>query len=304
MEPDTRELILDRLAAVVAALPGVGKTSRNDTVTFEEGLPSVMMLDGDESASDEPVGKGRPAYGPNTVSLAPELYVISEADAETVGEVITSTTDALISAVLNDATLLGLCQDGDIRFEGMTTSFTVASRKVLGEASVNIVFHYSLVPDDSEAVSTPATEDLLPREAILSAIFQCLNQVGATTVQRNDLVVYEEGLPTIILLDGDEEADERVYGRGRPASSPNRVTMRPEIYIVAETSSDAAGSVLNDCRFKVLSALLRDPYLASLAADGVLRYDGCQTGFALGRSMAAEMGIDFSVTYLRRFPDA
>ena len=121
------------------------------------------------------------------------------------------------------------------------------------------------------------------------------------TFKRNDISVPESTpLPCVILLDGDEEADTRASTRGHPPTAPNRAVMQPEIYIVTSDDPALVGPALNRVRLMLLRSVLTDATLASLALDGDIRYEGCQTALALGRSITGEMGLVMSIARIHQ----
>lgn len=143
------------------------------------------------------------------------------------------------------------------------------------------------------------------REAILSRIHEILKGVeGSTAALRNTLEVSEAKAPFLILLDGDENADQQAFGRGRPAKGPNVLYMTPEVYAMdAERAAADIGPALSELRAKVVKAILTDEALAALAHDGDVRYEGCVTGLSVGRSMLGEAGLNFTVAYILKPQD-
>jgi hypothetical protein len=135
------------------------------------------------------------------------------------------------------------------------------------------------------------------REEILNRLEVILPAVpGVVSFFRNEVKAPEGKLPAVILLDGDEMADEAAFGRGRPANAITVMTMMPEIYIIVMEGDDL-GTRLNELRTRVKHAILNDAQLLALAKDGDVRYEGMQTALALGRSMAGEAGLNFSIAY-------
>ncbi len=139
-------------------------------------------------------------------------------------------------------------------------------------------------------------EDILVR---LLAV--CRTVDGVAKVARNEQVTNDWDFPAVIVLDADEEADEAAFGRGRPARSPNLVTMTPELYVILGETPEAVGSELNRLRARFIKAVLTDAELGGLVGtNGEIRYQACATGLARGRQMIGEMGLVFSFTYVLR----
>lgn len=135
-------------------------------------------------------------------------------------------------------------------------------------------------------------EQILERmEAVLGALS------GFETSVRNDIVTAESSMPALMLLDGDENTGEDAFDRGRPPAGVFKMTMMPEVYILAEADVAEIGPLLNRLRYRVVFAVLNDPQLKALAHNGGIRYEGGQSGLALGRSLAGEMGLNFSIDY-------
>jgi hypothetical protein len=136
------------------------------------------------------------------------------------------------------------------------------------------------------------------REQILVRIREILEGLDLfDTVVRNDIISDETNLPAAMLMDGDETAEDSGHGGKKPANATTRVIMFPEIYILLDGLPEVVGTLLNRYRSHVVYALLNDSELRALAVDGDVRYEGLQTGLALGRSMAGEMGLNIGVGY-------
>jgi hypothetical protein len=137
-------------------------------------------------------------------------------------------------------------------------------------------------------------EDILSRLEIVLA-----NVAGVTHFKRNDLTVPElsPGQACVLLLDGDENTDDRAFGRNRPPNQPLIIAMLPEIYVIIHDDPETVGPELNKFRRRIKAAVLNDAPLVALAKDKDIRYEGAQTALALGRSMAGEMGLNFTIIY-------
>jgi hypothetical protein len=140
------------------------------------------------------------------------------------------------------------------------------------------------------------------REAILARLLVLAKTCIAdpSHVFRNKLRIADELLPAISILDGDETPDDSSYGRGRPASTPVVVTMRPEIYGFVASDEASAGEELNAMRKALLKAILNDATLLGLCKDGDIRYEGFASGMANGRSLEGEMGLALAFVYVLR----
>ena len=144
-----------------------------------------------------------------------------------------------------------------------------------------------------------------PREAILErlrVIGSTLN--GVTTSLRNVMALSEDRRPAIIVLDADEAADEVSYGGSRPFDAPSVVVMTPEVFVLVSSSAATVGSDLNLIRGRLIKAVLQDATLKGLlGSNGDVRYAGCGTALATGRSMEGEMAVSFAFRYVMKPAD-
>lgn len=139
------------------------------------------------------------------------------------------------------------------------------------------------------------------REQILARLADVLRDVpGVVTFRRNDPTLPESTLPGILLLDADEEADQRMFSKGRPLPLPNRVTLSPEIHIVAQESPDTLGATLNTMAKAVYDAVVNDPQLISLCQDGSMEYVGTEMAIDQGRNVIGEVEVSFNFRYVLR----
>jgi hypothetical protein len=134
------------------------------------------------------------------------------------------------------------------------------------------------------------------REPILVRLGEILAGIeGIKAFKRNEPLVDDGNLPGIMLFDGDEVADSEDHSRGRSALVRSRVAMSPEIYLLTSETAEQTGPVLNRLLWRIVHFVMSDAPLKALLVDGQIRYDGMQTGLALGRSMAGELGIQFTL---------
>lgn len=105
----------------------------------------------------------------------------------------------------------------------------------------------------------------------------------------------------VLLLDGNEQADEEMFDRGRLGSSPNKVVMKPEIYVTLEDRKPHNEDVsrdLNKFRREILTLILMDQELRGIVGpNGELRYLGCVTDLTRDQAMNGEMGIIIAIKY-------
>lgn len=140
------------------------------------------------------------------------------------------------------------------------------------------------------------------REAILERLVEIAEDLGTfATVGRNIADLPDEALPALILMDGDEEADDQVKQKGRPAHGPNIVRMTPSLHAVVSGSAGELGPAMNDIRAKLIREILFDNTLTTLCHNGQMSYDACATGmFGDGERLIAEIGVSFTFEYVLR----
>lgn len=139
------------------------------------------------------------------------------------------------------------------------------------------------------------------REAILARLAALAAAVtGVVHVGRNIERVNDTQLPAIVILEGDEDADDNdPPRRGQPG--PRRVRMTPQVVLCVADPSEQVGASLNTLRSGLISSVLNDATLRSLTLDeAVPRYDGLVTDLGLGRAMIGQMALRFTFTYVLR----
>jgi len=144
------------------------------------------------------------------------------------------------------------------------------------------------------------------REGIIARLVELMDSVdGVEVVYRNNPNPNEGKMPAIVVFDADEEQSpvpENMRNKG--ATAPVFLTMKPEIFIVLSDRAANAGSRLNELRARVLKAIANDQTLVDLATtNGRINLHSTRTGFAVGRSLAAEMKIEIGFTYPLLFSD-
>ncbi len=120
---------------------------------------------------------------------------------------------------------------------------------------------------------------------------------GVKLAGRNKVVPGDTQFPALIILDGEEQADDRDPDI-RPASAPRRIKMRAVIEILLGTLPEDVGTQLNSFRRLVLNAIFTDVTLLGLTLNGrSIRYLGCNTGFDMGRQLEGTMWVHVEFTY-------
>jgi hypothetical protein len=136
------------------------------------------------------------------------------------------------------------------------------------------------------------------RELILTRLGEIYSGIDGFNFFRNKQNISDARRPAILLYDGDEKVEEDDFNRKRPSQAPLRVHMKPETYILLAASAETVGQELNAARALVINAVLTDAELKTLVHDGDIRYDGCLTMLANGRSVTGEAGLSFTLPYI------
>lgn len=145
-----------------------------------------------------------------------------------------------------------------------------------------------------------ALEPIDRREEILSTLYDLMVTIeGVETAFRNKRIREDDALPSIQIMDADEEADDEADPRQRPSNSPRHVGMTPEIFITLGPDPDNVGPNLNVMRRRIIHAVLTDTTLRALVTNGgSIRYKGCTTALQLASTLKGQMGVSFTFNYL------
>jgi hypothetical protein len=148
------------------------------------------------------------------------------------------------------------------------------------------------------------------REAILAQLLAIATDApGVKTAARNRDAPSDEESPAIIIYDGDEQVSDDTDRPGeirKVAVKPRIVAMSPTIEVVLGASPADAGTLINALRIYLFKTILQDETLAALVVNSVatppvargIHYLGCEMGSALGRSLQANMVLNFAFTYV------
>lgn len=136
------------------------------------------------------------------------------------------------------------------------------------------------------------------RETILARLLVILDSIQTgLTAERNAPTIDPDARPALILFDGDEVAEPSDPNRGGPPSM-RRVTMSPDIVILASAPNENIGAAINALRMKVLQAVLTDATLLGYTINGRdVVYAGAQQIVEDGRRVEGAMALSFEITY-------
>jgi hypothetical protein len=149
---DRRELVLQRLLAILATLQTVQHVVRNRGELPPGKRPAIVLLDADEVArAFVPQQRGRLIAYPSLVDMTPEIYVVMdlrEPDNTLIGEDMDALRIAIIKAITADQELHGiLSANGDIRYVGCETDMA-SGRTMEGQLHIKMTFTYPLIPSE------------------------------------------------------------------------------------------------------------------------------------------------------------
>ena len=150
---DTREDILARLLEVVATIPNMRSTHRNNVDITEDLLPAVIVLDGDEESDGASDVSMKQPHRPYNVQMTPGILVQVQDNNVVLGSIITTFRRELIRRVLFDTALneqivkTGRNGNGAIRYLGCQTDVGW-TRTGFAALTAQFMFKYALKPDD------------------------------------------------------------------------------------------------------------------------------------------------------------
>lgn len=151
---DRRQLVLDRLFAILQGIDGVQFVGRNRKELPQEKRPAILLFDAHEvrvDASERAMPRGRLVASPSIVRMAPEIWLVLDQKKphnEGVGSLLNSLRLEVLKAVLRDDTLQSILGDnGEIRYEGCETDLS-RQDAMNGEMGLAIGFIYPLIPSE------------------------------------------------------------------------------------------------------------------------------------------------------------
>lgn len=145
-------------------------------------------------------------------------------------------------------------------------------------------------------------EEILVRLVYLGTLVDGINKV-----YRNADNISDGARPAIVILDGDESANDEIkqQGHSRFPLTRNIHSLNPEVQILASSTARDIGTILNQLRASYLKLIKTDLLLddeASLKSlitkNGNVFLDGVSTDFASERGMSGVMTILLEI----RFP--
>lgn len=139
-------------------------------------------------------------------------------------------------------------------------------------------------------------EDILARLLVIVATVPNIR-----SAHRNKAISDDTELPTIIVLDGDEETNDAADVSAHLSNKPIVVRMTPEIVVAQE--ADQIGSDLTTMRRELIKRILYDIELneqivkTGKFGNGAIRYIGCETNISTARAPYGALLAHFMFKY-------
>src|SRR5262245_61556668 len=152
MARDVRELILQRLKAILESVEGTTSTWRDRQDVDPSQTPTLILLDGNESKRTSTAGGGHTRMPPAVVEMTPQIWVQlkprTDADNPGVGEELSEWRVKILKAIFNDSQLAMLQgENGELEYRGVRTDMEIGAIMV-GNCVIELALTYLFDPDD------------------------------------------------------------------------------------------------------------------------------------------------------------
>jgi hypothetical protein len=149
---DVRELILQRLKAILDSVDGAETTWRDRQDVDPAQTPTLILLDGHETKRTSTAGAGRTRMPPVIMEMTPQIWIQLQprTDAENagVGEELSAWRAKILRKLFNDAELAMLQgENGELEYRGVRTDMEVGNA-VVGNEVIELALTYFFDPDD------------------------------------------------------------------------------------------------------------------------------------------------------------
>lgn len=122
MSADNAEAILESLLAIARSVVGESNAVRNTLDLPDDARPAIVILDGDDTTDEMNFRNSRPANAPLVMGLVPEIYLLTSNSSDKIGADLRTLRNRFVKAILADSTLLALCHNREVRYEGLATA--------------------------------------------------------------------------------------------------------------------------------------------------------------------------------------
>jgi hypothetical protein len=152
MARDVRELILQRLKAILESIDGTVSTWRDRQDVDPKDTPTLILLDGSESKRTTTAGGGHTRMPPAVMEMTPGIWVQvkprTDADNPGVGEELSAWRVKILRAIFNDAQLAVLQgENGELEYRGVRSDMEIGAIMV-GNEVIQLALTYLFDPDD------------------------------------------------------------------------------------------------------------------------------------------------------------
>jgi hypothetical protein len=155
---DTREAVLERIAAIATQQAGFKSAVRNRGLRDNEKRPAIVILDGDETPVLTHGGRQNRAqsgrayfFAPSVVAMKPEIYVLMDEQAQTlqrndIGPALNAKRVQLVEVISQDDQLKALLgSNGVMIYQGCSTDLK-SGGALSGQMRIDIQFNYVFFP--------------------------------------------------------------------------------------------------------------------------------------------------------------
>lgn len=153
MSFDRRELISQRVFAILQTVPNIESYVRNRAEMPDDKRPCIIYLDADERTILKPIPQNNSNLStqPEALEFNPEIYVSLEArkpNNENVGQDLNAYRMVILKKLFEDTALKELLgPNGKIQYKGCVTDLA-RGRPMNGELGLDIAFVYFLKPSE------------------------------------------------------------------------------------------------------------------------------------------------------------
>jgi hypothetical protein len=149
---DVRELILQRINAILEEVDGATTTWRDRQDVDPKDTPTLILLDGHETKRTATQGGGHTRMPPAIMEMTPQIWIQltprTEADNPGVGQELSQWRVKLLKAIFNDSQLAALQgENGELEYRGVRTDMELGATMV-GNCVIELALTYFFDPDD------------------------------------------------------------------------------------------------------------------------------------------------------------
>lgn len=125
MSVNRREEIFEQLFTILGTVTGFETKVRNRALRSNDDLPGIVLMDGDETATKNEPGRGRPGMATSLTVMQPQIFILLKNKLPTntnAGQELNAFRGEIIRAIAADAQLKALIgPNGAITYDGCET---------------------------------------------------------------------------------------------------------------------------------------------------------------------------------------